>query len=749
MGNSFLTATANFEDFIKLSSAQVNSHVQKNNEGILKKAFNFFQNDNKILLLNGFAGVGKKQIAEHLLSYLDKETIALRVVCTESTTLDDVILNFYKTLIKKTSVKEAAELDAIKDYSDKVEYYLSTLNLKFVPVFFGFDNIADEHKPEILNYIFSLSEKENIKTIICARTFDTDVIPESIKHVKLMIKALSKELFEVYLREFGIKITPAMLDQLYRLSRGYFYSACLSIKIMINQEYTLNDLIVQYTNSGLKFDEFLAKTYYRLIVGTTKSAFNLFIKLRHGLNIKVLQTIGSYPENILKTLNDNFYIYKKGDLYYPSEFLKQQLEPFIGEEISKKRLISYYEKQSALPLSERDITISRVSMQNEIAYYSGVELKNDAATQDEQQTQTENKKEEADNKPKPIPYQNMSISELINAAQESFNTYNYLRAVDILTFVLSKKESIIGSDLLYSTYTLLARTYSKLAKWNYAIYYYNLLEQHYAHVSDNENMHQMQFEKAFIYYHCYRIIDTIKILKMLLTVTKNNDIIARSNIILGNIALSAANKPMAIQYYKEGIDHLDDNADSKIRMELYFKYAILSDEMNDINNAIEYYQKCIQLNDSESKYCALAYSNLADLFYDNDLFEEAKDCFEKAYNSDKLTNNDYGMYYSLTKLIELTDKKEKDEIVKLAEEAKEHALKSNDDNAIINSTIKLGDIYYDYPSPEKALTQYLELYRRNIDEFGEYNLLMVKSRLEDIKARLGKDKFEELVPDYE
>ena len=38
---NFLSATANFEDFINMSSAEINGHVQKNNESVLKKAFNF------------------------------------------------------------------------------------------------------------------------------------------------------------------------------------------------------------------------------------------------------------------------------------------------------------------------------------------------------------------------------------------------------------------------------------------------------------------------------------------------------------------------------------------------------------------------------------------------------------------------------------------------------------------------------------------------------------------------------------
>ena len=57
MAKNFLTATANFDDFINLASGEINGHVIKNNETALKKAYAFFQSDSKLLLLNGFAGV--------------------------------------------------------------------------------------------------------------------------------------------------------------------------------------------------------------------------------------------------------------------------------------------------------------------------------------------------------------------------------------------------------------------------------------------------------------------------------------------------------------------------------------------------------------------------------------------------------------------------------------------------------------------------------------------------------------------
>ena len=750
---NFLSATANFEDFINMSSAEINGHVQKNNESVLKKAFNFFQGDSKILVISGFAGTGKKQIAEHSLSYLEKNTISMRYYCTPSTKLDDIQLSFYKTLRQKTSIKDTAELEAIEAISDKIEYFLTKTEFKFVPVFYNFDSIKDENKPDILNYIMSLSKKENIKSVICAKTFDTDLIPAELKYVKIMAKALSKEEFEKYIREFGIKVTPAMLDQLYRLTRGYFFSACICSKIMINQELTINDFIVMYTNSGEKFDLFLSKFYYKLIVGTTKSAFNLFVKLHHGLNIKVLQTIGSYPENIIKMLADNYYINKKGDLYYPSEFLKDQLDSIIDDEISHKRLASYYEKQLNLSPDERDFIVSRASLQDEIAFYKGIEItppktaestENNDSHKDEQAEQKDQKEE----KPK-INYDDISTQDLFNKANEEFSKYEYLMTVELLTVILSRKDTIQGTELLYSTYKLLAETFKKLTKWQYALYYYELLERHYQNISDFDSMYLIQYEKATVYYSSYRIVDAIKLLKTLISLSNNNTIIMGANVLLGNIALSTSNKSVAIQHYEEGIKYADDTTPKGLRMELFFKYAVLSDENGDINNAVEYYQKCIEINDATSKYKALAYSNLADLFNENNLFSEAKECYQKAYDADKENGNEYGMYYSLSKIIPLTDKKEKDLLVKLSLEAKEHALKTDDYNALLLSIITLGDVYYDYPEPEKALEEYLSLYREGVEVIEEPNFSMIKSRIEDIRARIGKEKFEELVPDYD
>ena len=344
-------------------------------------------------------------------------------------------------------------------------------------------------------------------------------------------------------------------------------------------------------------------------------------------------------------------------------------------------------------------------------------------------------------------YKTLPPKELLEKAHEFYNKYEYIKTMDALTIILSQKEKLSGSEIVHGAYWLLAKTYTKLKKWEYALYYYDILERHYTNLEDKERIYEVQFEKASVFYNSYKIIDAIKILKTLLTQTQNSAIITGCNLLLGNIAITAENKPMAIEYFKTGISTADENVENKTKMELFFKYAILSDEAGDMNTAIEYYQKCIDSNDVQNKYKSLAYSNLGDMFYDNELKPEAKDAFEKAYEIDKQNQNEYGMFYTLSKIIDLTDSKEKDKLLKYATEAKEHAKKTEDTSAVTVATIKLGDIYYDYPEPQKALVEYLEIYRSN--SLDEQNLKVVKARLEDIKARLGKEHFEALVPDYE
>ena len=82
-------------------------------------------------------------------------------------------------------------------------------------------------------------------------------------------------------------------------------------------------------------------------------------------------------------------------------------------------------------------------------------------------------------------------------------------------------------------------------------------------------------------------------------------------------------------------------------------------------------------------------------------------------------------------------------------DARAHAINSRDNTSIIESTIALGDMFYDYSMPQEALIEYFNLYSQGKDIIEHENLVKLKNRINDMKARLGKDEFEKLAPNYE
>ena len=100
--------------------------------------------------------------------------------------------------------------------------------------------------------------------------------------------------------------------------------------------------------------------------------------------------------------------------------------------------------------------------------------------------------------------------------------------------------------------------------------------------------------------------------------------------LLGNLYSDLNNSEEAYTYYKKALDSVDENIEKEILTELYFKFALANDDKNNINEAFNYYNKCIAI-ESNNPYKALAYSNLASCYYDNENLDDAKICFEKAY----------------------------------------------------------------------------------------------------------------------
>jgi tetratricopeptide (TPR) repeat protein len=203
----------------------------------------------------------------------------------------------------------------------------------------------------------------------------------------------------------------------------------------------------------------------------------------------------------------------------------------------------------------------------------------------------------------------------------------------------------------------------------------------------------------------------------------------------------------AVSYYQKAMDSLDNNVEDLIIAELYCKYALAHDDKNDTYTAFDYYNKCLTVPNNPFK--ALAYSNMASCYYDMESYDEALACFKKAYELEKENNNYDGIYYTASRIAKIYLKEDLPKSYDYLIEAKKSAEFINEDFYILESTIALGDYYYNYSNKTKeCLKEYFKALNLAQNFINEIDINIIKSRIEDMKHRMDEEDFAEIESKY-
>lgn len=252
-----------------------------------------------------------------------------------------------------------------------------------------------------------------------------------------------------------------------------------------------------------------------------------------------------------------------------------------------------------------------------------------------------------------------------------------------------------------------------------------------------------------LYYKMYkndRAIETAK--KVIYSVDTPQSLMVNACTLLGNIYSDINNPEEAYAYYKKALESLDENVEQEILANLYFKFALANDDKGNFEKAFEYYNKCIGIS-AKNPYKALAYSNLASCYFDNQSYDDAKSCFKKAYDIEKKNNNYDGIYYNASFLAKILIKEGSKKALDFLIEAKKSAEFINEEFYILESSIALGDYYYNKQETYKdALREYFKA--RNLAEriSREVEISKIECRIKDMKLRMKPDDFADIERKY-
>lgn len=743
MDYEFLSSSIEKDNIILPNSDKINPFLLKNNYSEIIKAVDFIASEEKFLYLHGFLGTGKRQFVNYICEFLNNDVIKLEYYCKESTVCDDILLTFSE-IIDNQSISKAVNLNAkITSLGLKFKQQISSIKKPFLIVLHSFDDIQAENIDIIKEYFKGVLNEENAKLIVSTRALYADLEEDR----KIFLKAFTKEIFKEYLDSSGVVATDKTIEDFYKYTRGYYYYLALSIKIIQAMKIDLNEFLQIFNQSEMSFDSYLGVTYVNLIPTTIRNFFWFLRTVRHGLTLNALAVYEIYDEFSIEYLKSNLMIFQADETLYVQDYFLQKIDISIPKKTQiklHKYIIGIYEGLLKAQVKERSIMISRQALRAEIEYHNRcireIEQGPEAIIEEKPLEVTE--ENDSTKQETQLP-----LSKQIEQAIVLSNDKKYTEAIEAFNNILNEENIDLSS--LVEVRLNLAKLYKTIAEYKKATHYYELVETYYKQHKEFINLNYLYYDMTDLFFKMYkseRAIETIK--KVIYSVDTPQSLMVSSCTLLGNIYSEMNNSEDAYSYYKKALESLDENVSNEILAELYFKYALTNDDKEDYVQALEYYNKCIAVN-VVNPYKALAYSNLASCYYENESFDEAKSCYKKAYDIEKENNNYEGIYYNAYQLAKIYMQEGSAKALELLIEAKRSAEFINEDFYILESTIALGDYYYNNQETyKKALVEYFKALKISGRVLDEAESSKIKLRIKDMELRMDSEVYKEIENKY-
>ena len=750
MDYNFLDDSIEKDNIALHDSKAIHPCLKKNNYNDIIKAVDFIRSKEKFLYVHGFLGTGKRQFVNYICEFLNKDVIKLEYYCKESTVCDDILLNFTNSIEQNPTSAVVNINTKITTLAVKFQQQVSSIKKPFLIILHSLDNIPDNNIETVTKTFGTILREENVKIIITTRAMKQNLLGDLEEDRKVFLKAFTKNIFNEFLASFKIEASDKQIEDLYKATRGYYFYTALAIKIIQAMKITLAEFLQKLKQSESSMDDFLGLTYLNLIPETIRNFFWFLRTIRHGISLNALAIFEIYDEFSVEYLKNNLVIFEADEMIYLQDYFAQKVDIMIPTKTEiklHKYIIGLYEGQIKEPLKTRAILISRQALRSEIEYHSKCiqDIENGAkGDHDNLLAIQESLNEIASDDSTQAQF---TTSSKIDEARVLVVEKKYTEAIEAYLKILEDENIDLTS--LVEIRLQLARLYKITGNYTLANHYYELVETYYEKHNEIINLNYLYYEMTDLYAKQYRndrAIETIK--KVIYSVDTPQSLMVSACTLLGNIYSETKNNKEAFSYYKKALDSLDENVTEDVLAELYFKFGLANDDNEDTQEAFKYYNKCISIG-GNNPYKALAYSNLAACYEDMGNYDDACSCLLRAYDIEKNNNNYDGIYFTASNLAKIYASLRNKDTLKYLLEAKSSAEFINDSFSILESTIALGDYYYNIPNKTKeALSEYFKA-RKIAETSSEYfDKSKIERRITDMKLRMSENDFAEVSKKY-
>jgi hypothetical protein len=798
----FIEKPINLKELPK--DCSVDTILVENNEKQIEKICEFLLDDKKLLTFNGFKGSGKSKVVDFAVKYgCNEDILILKYMCLETTILDDMLLSFFEDFRNYTMKGVLNPLKIkVENFTQKINAYFNTIEKPILIVLDSFDSIIKANKPDIINFIKHLTSFENIKIIVISKAMLADEF-EGCETEQVTALPLNKKLFEKYLRANDIKQIGVLSNELYKQTKGYYGYLKLSVNIMKLRQISLVNFLEMFSKSYTPFPEFVIREAIALIDPVSAHLFRLLTVMRIPIHINLIKSLHLYDENRVLFFINNSILANDGESLYLKDSFRYIMENQIPENVMIKlhsACVDLYNTQLPLKPLERDLKLSRQTMRNEIEYHSmfipkkpvinpkmltqlqpTMVVSAEAPKPQEVQIQEENKNAETkEEKIEKISFiiedeavldniadsikdfvvttvkdnqleqesNSMRLGDILNFAKQKEVQYDYKSAIMLYQSALTKTNDDNFYTYLPLVYVNLAKSYQKLSKLYEALEYYTQAQDFYVNASNLLKANEMKLEIANIYYSMYKHDNA----KFILSELEQTSDLPNELAIKVNLACAKLTDDVAVEhdYYKKSLPLVEIGTSKDITTELYYKYAVSCDELEDLNTAVKYYKKCINIeqNPRDNQYLTLAISNLAQLYDEVGQTKIAIKYYAESIKIDSSMKNYSGLYQNSVHLAEIFVATDENKALEYLTKALEYAKNLPDGYYEVSANLELGDFYLLRQDNEKAYKHFINAYDIAKISFSKDNLDRISSRIDDIKKRVPEQLFNEYQGKY-
>jgi len=348
------------------------------------------------------------------------------------------------------------------------------------------------------------------------------------------------------------------------------------------------------------------------------------------------------------------------------------------------------------------------------------------------------------------------INELIDKAINSVKEKNFEIAINNYKKVYEISQKLNDINTRAKVSWLMGDVLHQMRKYDEATGYLNESLELFSDLNDSNSINSVTSSIASVYNDCYKHDIALKYYHKLLSRPEDvrEEILIKTLIGVGDIYYFREDFNQALKCYTLALIKVNKEIEQKNtdileqKPALYFKTALIYDDIDNFDKALEFYQNTIKTNldNNTTNYLSDAYANIATIYEELNKKNDAIDYYSRSLEVDKKLNNYEGQYKTLSIMGNIYfENNDRENAYKCFYEELTVSKLASEPYWTANRYLDIGDLYLSKKLYEKAIKAYIKARKTIGKTISTDSKEKIDRRFREITKEIGAQNFNMII----